>query len=729
MVVGSVLLSSVNANQVAAQDGETLPPAVARHMTASDRIQLDGLLDEAVWQAAPVSSGFRQQEPDEGAPATERTEVRVVYDEATLYVGITAYDSDPDAVIARVLQRDRVMRGADFGRFNFTTDDGVAILFDTFHDHRNAMIFATNPNGAEFDALLSDEGGEVNVDWRGVWRVAAKRTADGWSAEFAIPFRTLRYPSDAAAATWGFNVFRSIRRKNEDVLWRSWSRNNEGFNRVSRAGHLEGLGSLPRTGVNLELKPYVLGGAAQTRNALGGLDADGQLDVGFDAKYEIRPGLVLDATLNTDFAQVEADDEQVNLTRFNLFFPEKRDFFLENSGIFEFGERGFFGPPPYLLFFSRRIGIAPEGEVPVLGGLRLTGRVGSQRVGALNVVTNDAFGRPKTNFAVVRVKRDIGTNNFVGALVTDRRTSEGWNTTGGVDWSLWPTSRLVFRGFASATATSGAGGEGSAFQGELDYTSNYFGFNMAHLSISPDARADIGFITRIDIRRSTAFFRVTPRPHALGLRKVDFLWFNRLITRTDGTLQDWAIGPSFSPQWNSGESMSIQYEVGFTRLDRGFEIGEGVPVPAGDYDTWFISASAETSSNRPVVLQGNARFQSIYDGHISTVGGSLTLSPSANLSTVISYTHNRVDVPNGAFDADIGSLRLTLAFTTQITANALIQYNKRDDELSANIRFNFIHTPGSDLFIVLNEQRGTSESLWDLNTRSTVVKVTYLARL
>ena len=729
LIVGSLLLSSVDANQVRAQDGATLPPAVARHMAASDRIQLDGLLDEAVWQAAPVSSGFRQQEPDEGAPATERTEVRVVYDEATLYVGITAYDSDPDAVIARVLQRDRVMQGAGFGRFNFTTDDGVAILFDTFHDHRNAMIFATNPNGAEFDALISDEGGEVNVDWRGVWRVAAKRTADGWSAEFAIPFRTLRYPSDAAAAVWGFNVFRSIRRKNEDVLWRSWSRNNEGFNRVSRAGHLEGLGDLPRTGLNLEIKPYVLGGAAQMRNSLGGLDADGQHDVGFDAKYEIRPGLVLDATLNTDFAQVEADDEQVNLTRFSLFFPEKRDFFLENSGIFDFGERGFFGPPPYLLFFSRRIGIAPEGEVPVLGGLRLTGRVGSQRVGALNVVTDDAFGRPKTNFAVVRVKRDIGTNNFIGALVTDRRTSEGWNTTGGVDWSFWPTSRLVFRGFASATATSGAGGEGSAFQGQLDYTSNHFGFNIAHLSISPNARADMGFITRTDVRQSTAFFRVTPRPHAVGLRKVDFFWFNRLITRTDGTLQDWSIGPSLSPQWNSGESMRIEYEIGFTRLDQGFEIGEGVPVPAGDYDTWLISASAETSSNRPVVLQGNTRFQSIYDGHISTVGGSLTLSPSANLSTVLSYTHNRVDVPNGAFDADIGSLRLTLAFTTQITANALIQYNERDDELSANIRFNFIHTPGSDLFIVLNEQRGTSESLWDLNTRSTVVKITYLARL
>ncbi|MFB3069907.1 MAG: DUF5916 domain-containing protein, partial [Gemmatimonadales bacterium] len=443
-----------------------MPSATARRMTASEQIQLDGLLDETAWRSAPSASGFRQQEPIEGAAATERTEVKVVYNETTLYVGIMAYDSDPDAVIARVMQRDRVMRGADFGQFQFTSDDGIAILFDTFHDHRNAMIFATNPNGAEFDAILSDEGREVNVDWRGVWRVAASRTADGWSAEFAIPFRTLRYPASEGEATWGFNVFRSIRRKNEDVLWSSWSRNNEGFHRVSRAGHLAGLAALPRSGANIEIKPYVLGGVAQTRGGGGGggalddFNADGEFDLGFDAKYEIRPGLVLDATVNTDFAQVEADDEQVNLTRFSLFFPEKRDFFLENSGIFEFGDRGFFEPPPYLLFFSRRIGIAPEGEVPVLGGLRLTGRVGAQRIGVLNVVTDDAFGRPKTNFAVARVTHDVGTNNYVGAVMTDRRSSDGWNTTGGVDWSFWANPRLVFMGFVSATATSGDGGEG-----------------------------------------------------------------------------------------------------------------------------------------------------------------------------------------------------------------------------------------------------------------------------
>jgi hypothetical protein len=728
-VAGSLVLASMAPASAAGQDDTIRPSTTARRITTAEPIQVDGILDEASWRGAPAASGFRQQEPVDGAPATERTEVRVLYDGTTLYVGVMAFDSDPDAVIARVLQRDRVMQGAEFGRFQFTSDDGIAILFDTFHDHRNAMIFATNPNGAEFDALLTDEGNEVNVDWRAVWRVAAARTSEGWSAEFAIPFRTLRYPDNGEEAVWGFNIFRSIRRKNEDVLWSAWSRDNEGFNRVSRAGHLEGLTNLPRGGMNLEFKPYVLAGTTNEPGADPGSTTDQQFDAGFDAKYEIRPGLVLDATVNTDFAQVEADNEQVNLTRFSLFFPEKRDFFLENSGIFEFGERGFFEPPPYLLFFSRRIGIAPEGEVPVLGGVRLTGRIGRQQVGLLNVVTDAAYGEPATNFAVATVKQDIGTNNVIGAMVADRRTKDEWNTAGGVDWSVWPTSRLNFQGFVSATTTKGDGGEGTAFQGQADYTSNYFGFNISHLSISPDARADMGFITRTDIRRSQAFFRVTPRPRVLDLRKVDFHWQSQLITRTDGTLQDWSVGPSMSPEWNSGENFRLEYSVGFTRLDEGFELGGEVPVLAGDYDTWQLNFHGRTSSNRPVVLGANARYESIYDGDITSVGGSLMVNPTANVSAVVGYNHNSVDLPNGAFDADIASLQLTLAFTTQMTLNALIQYNESEDELSGNIRFNFIHTPGSDLFLVLNEQRGTPDDLWALDSRSAVAKLTYLARL
>lgn len=729
-VIAMALVASIS--PLAAQTGAYLPPstsAVHIREDAGALIVVDGRLDDEPWRTAPVATDFRQREPTAGAPATERTEVRIAYDQSTLYIGIMAHDRNPDAVIARILQRDQVMTPGFFGGPGFAGDDGVAILFDTFHDHRNGMIFATNPNGAEFDALITDEGRETNIDWRGVWRVAAQRVPGGWSAEFAIPFRTLRYPANSGGEPWGFNVYRVIRRKNEEVLWSSWSRQNEGFGRVSRAGHLEGLENLPRPGMNLEVKPYVLGGVAQQRLEAGTIDSEPEMDLGVDAKWEVRPGLLLDLTVNTDFAQVEADDQQVNLTRFSLFFPEKRDFFLENSGIFEFGDAGFFGPPPYLVFFSRRIGLAPEGVVPILGGARLNGRVGGQTVGLLNVVTDRAFDEPRTNFAVARVKRDVGENNYIGAIVTDRRNDTGWNSTAGADWSFWPTSRLNFAGFVSGTSTGGAGGEGSAYKAVFDYTSDKFGFNIGHLSISPDATAEMGFITRTDIRSSNAFFRFSPRPRVMGLRKIDLRWSSTLVTRTDWTLQDWSTGPTVAPQWNSGEDLSLDLNVGFTRLDEGFEIGPDVAVPAGDYDTWSVSFMGSTSSNRPVVLGTNASVEGTYDGTITRIGGSVTASPNANLSFTVSYNHNHVDVPAGAFNADIGRLRLLYAFSTRLFLNALVQYNSLDDGISANVRLNFIHTPGSDLFVVVNEERGVNGRRWDLATRSSVFKLTYLARL
>jgi hypothetical protein len=726
----SISLASVSS--ASGQTGAYMPPTTSASQLAEESgavIVVDGLLDDEPWRTVPVASGFRQREPNAGAPATERTEVRIAYDESTLYLGIMAHDQNPGGIIARILQRDEVMTPGFFGGPGFAGDDGIAILFDTFHDHRNGMIFATNPNGAEFDALITDEGRETNIDWSGVWRVAAQRVPGGWSAEFAIPFRTLRYPANSGGEPWGFNVYRVIRRKNEEVLWSSWSRQNEGFGRVSRAGHLQGLDQLPRPGMNLEVKPYVLGGVAQQRLDVGSIDSEPDLDVGVDAKWEVRPGLLLDLTVNTDFAQVEADDQQVNLTRFSLFFPEKRDFFLENSGIFEFGDGGFFGPPPYLVFFSRRIGLSSQGVVPIMGGARLNGRVGGQTVGLLNVVTDRAFDEPRTNFAVARVKRDVGENNYVGAIVTDRRNEESWNSTMGADWSFWPTSRLNVAGFISGTTTDGAGGEGSAYKAVFDYTSDKFGFNIGHIAISPDATAEMGFITRQDIRSSNAFFRFSPRPRVSGLRKIDLRWSNTLVTRTDWTLQDWTVGPTVAPEWNSGENLNLEGNIGFTRLDQGFEIGPDVGVPAGDYDTWSLSFSGGTSSNRPVVLETNASIDGIYDGTIASVGGSVSASPNANLSFTLSYNHNHVDVPAGVFNADIGRLRLLYAFSTQLFLNALVQYNSLEDRISANVRLNFIHTPGSDLFVVVNEERGIDGRRWDLATRSSVIKLTYLARL
>ena len=720
----------VTAMCAAAQVSPT-PDVDARRLPPGELsvLRVDGLLDETAWRDAPMASGFRQQEPFEGEPATEITEVRVLFDNATLYVGILARDRSPDEVIARILQRDKLMEVGFQQMPAFTSDDALVIVLDPFHDHRNAVVFGTNPNGAEFDALITDEGREFNVDWRGVWEVAARRTPEGWSAEFAIPFRSLRFP-EASDEPWGFNVYRTIRRKNEEVLWSSWSRSNEGFTRVSRAGHIHGLTDLPRAGLNVELKPYVLAGAAGELDSFDRLDTDAEIHIGLDAKYEVRPGLVLDATLNTDFAQVEVDDQQINLTRFSLFFPEKRDFFLENAGIFEMGQRGMFGqPPPFLMFFSRRIGISEDGPIPVMGGLRLTGRTGRQTVGVINVVTDAKFDEPRTNHAIARVKRDIGESSYLGAMVTDRRNTDDWNSTGGLDWSLWPTSTLNVQGFAAGTATSGGGGEGAAYRLGIDYQTDVLGITAGHLGVGPEATADLGFVTRTDIQQSDFTLRLTPRPRVLGLRRLEFQWGNTLVTGFGGGLQDWQSGLFMSPEWNTGDRMGVGIFRGFNRIDEAFDIGEGVTVPAGDYDAHQIGWFANTSRNRPIVLSSMAFLQNFFGGRVDTISNDVTASPNANLELTVGFTHNRVDVPAGAFTADLARFRVGYAFSTTLVANALVQYNRRDDELSVSVRVNFIHTPGSDLFIVFNEERGSAASIWDVNTRAAVVKLTYLARL
>ena len=720
----SVLLGA----PMTAQDAVRPSLSAVRVAADSESVILDGLLDEPIWRAAPAASDFRQREPLDGAVASEITEVRVVYDETTLYVGVLALDSKPDAIVSRLLQRDKLMNADEFGGSPvFAGDDAVAILFDTFHDHRNAVVFATNPNGAEFEALITDEGREFNIDWRAVWQVKASRIPGGWSAEFAIPFRSLRFPTAAAGEPWGFNVYRVIRRKNEEVLWSGWSRSTGGFHRISAAGHLENLTDLPRSGLNLEAKPYLLLGGTQEREAAG-IETEPRIDAGIDAKYEVRPGLVLDMTLNTDFAQVEVDDEQINLTRFSLFFPEKREFFLENAGIFEFGFRGAFEPPPFLLFFSRQIGIAEDGEVPVLGGLRLTGRIGDQTIGLLNVVTDSAYDRARTNFAVARVKRDIGDRHFIGAMLTDRRDHNGWNTAGGVDWSFWPTGTLNVQGFGVRTGTADAGGDDFAYRMNLDFSTDRVGWSFQHLMIGPEATTDVGFVTRADIRRTDGHIRFSPRPAFLGLRKVDFFTTFNVITRLDGLLEDWTLAAAISPTWNSGENLTLYCGRGFNRIEESFDLGDDVEVPAGDYDLWQVFLFANTSNSRPMVFGTQSMAQGTFGGHMFSLSGDLTLNPNANVSVTARYNRNIVDIPAGSFTADIASVRLSYAFSTRLIANTLLQFNNLDNSVSANVRVNFIHSPGSDLFIVFNERRGDDSSLWSFSDRGVVMKLTYWRR-
>jgi len=703
---------------------DSVRPAIRAVRVADGTITLDGRLTEASWHQALPTGGFRQREPEDGAPAHDTTEVRVLYDEGVLYVGIVARTRAGGSIVARVLQRDRLLAPDFFGRPQFGSDDAVAIVLDAFHDHRNAAIFATNPNGAEFDALLTDEGREFNVDWRAVWSVRAARLDHGWSAEFAIPFRTLRYPAGTGPQTWGFNVARVARSHNEESLWTAWSRDNEGLHRVSRAGHLVGLAALPRSGLALETKPYLL---AEGEEEAGNRDT--RLKAGVDLKYEVRAGLTLDATANTDFAQVEADSEQVNLTRFDLFFPEKRDFFLENAGIFEFGMRAAIEPPPFLLFFSRRIGISDSGSVPLIAGARLTGRVGGQTIGLLDVVTDEVIDQRRANYAVARLKRDVGANSYVGAMLTDLRRAGGyWNSAGGVDASLWPTGQLNVQGFYARTATAGPGGEGAAYRLAADFQADRFGVTAYSLGVAPDAVADLGFITREDMRRYETFGRVTPRPRALGLRKIDVFYDLNMVTRWDGGLQEWNTGPGFSFEWQSGESLALFGFTGKLRLDEAFDLSDSIPVDPGDYDNQIVGWFGNTALQRAVALSSSGSILRSFGGTVTSAQASLVTTPDPHIRFQLGGTRNWVTLPNGSLVADLVTARLTLAFSTRVTLLMLAQYNSLDRSLSANLRFNVIHRPGSDLFLVFNELRGSDTSLWDFDSRAAILKLTYLAR-
>lgn len=692
-------------------------------------IVVDGRLDEPAWRAAQVAGGFRQREPSVGEPASESTEVRVAFDGAMLYIGVLARDGHPEGIVSRILQRDRLLTpGRMTSGIGFAGDDAIAIVLDPFDDHRNAVVFATNPNGAEFEALLTDEGRELNTDWRGIWYVASSRNAEGWSAEFAIPFRSLRFPPNGSG-TWGFNVARMVRRNSEESLWTGWSRDQGGLHRVSQAGHLTGLTGLSDGGLDLDVKPYLLTGYTRQVDEAGRVEKEkARLEAGVDLKYPVTPGLLLDLTVNTDFAQVEADDEQVNLTRFSLFFPEKREFFLENSGIFEFGARQPFEPPPFLLFFSRRIGIADSGAVPLLGGARLTGRAGAQTLGLLDVVVEDKYGEPRTNFAVLRAKRDVAGSGFIGAMVVDRRTSQGSNTVGGADWSLWPTSSLNLQGFAAATATDDGAGNGWALRGAADWQRDRIAIKLEHLAISPNATADAGFITRTDILRSDLLLRVSPRPRVAGLRKLDLTLFANHTANTAGHLQDWYLSPVFGPKWNSGAQVSIFGTWGGNVIEESFDLSDRVTVPAGEYDSWEIGWTASSSSGKPVVFRSDGSFKGMFGGRVDSWGGEVAVAASRNLSISGKWTRNRVQLPGGSFDGDLAALRLTLATSPKFVANALLQYNRLDNTVAGNIRLAWTFRPGSDLFLVLNEQRGNEDRLWARGDRAALVKLTWLSR-
>ncbi len=705
-----------------ASETENAPQLRAHRINSN--VQIDGLLTESYWQEAPFATGFRQNQPREGEAATEKTEVRVMYDAQNLYVGVMCFDAEPHKIVAQKLQRDG----------GLGDDDMFAFLLDTYHDKRNAYFFATNPNGAEEDGQLVDGAFMADLDWDGVWEVRAKIHEQGWSAEFKIPLWNFKFNS-LAEQSWGVNFTRTIKRKTEQANWASWSRdNNGGFLRVSRAGGLLNLQNLT-PGRNLQLKPYGLGKSSRDALLTPSPLKDEKLDAGLDVKYGVTSNLTLDLTANTDFAQVEADVEQVNLTRFPLFFPEKREFYLESANTFQFGEQNFFGPPPIQLFYSRRIGIQGFGEiVPIIAGGRLTGKVGKYELGLLDILTDEKSAAPRSHFSVVRVNRDVSQRSKVGVIFTNRANlGRNHQQAYGADANLWLSNPMVFQSFFAQTHDSQNGATKTAWKLGLDFTKDHWGWFASHMAIDRGFDPGVGFVLRSDIRRTFLTFRVSPQPNGSFLRRSNIFQNLSRLTNMDGRLQDWDYRLTFFNELANGDNLNFGYGRIFERLEQNFGFRPGIVIPLDAYNNNMLQANYQSSAKRKLTVFSSVFWREFYDGELLNYGGGFGYSPNAHWSFGLNYDRNQVDLPQGELNTDLAGLRVNWAFNTRFIINTLLQYNSETNELSTNLRLNFIHSPGSDLFIVYNESRGRegedfSEGLPSRN-REVILKFTRLFRL
>ena len=675
-------------------------------------IVLDGNLDEPEWSQAKPATDFIQNEPNMGEPSTERTEVRILYDEKYLYLGVYCFDSaGREGVTLNDITRD-----APAG-----DHDHFSAIFDTFDDDRNGVILGTNPGGAKRDGQVRGNGSDNNFDWDAVWEVKTKITESGWQIEMAIPFTTFRF-QEREHQVWGVNFSRRIRRKNEFTLWTEVPRPHV-LSSVSFAGTLEGLQEV-RQGRNLYFKPYLSAPVVRKRED----DVDFVPEVGLDVKYGVTPGLALDLTVNTDFAQVEADQQQINLTRFSLFFPEKRDFFLENSGIFQLGKSqrrfGRSSALDLIPFFSRRIGISQGQLIPILGGARLSGRAGDYAIGILSMQTDEFEDTPSTNFTVVRLRRDFLRNSDFGGIFVNKQEREGQhNRTYGVDVNLRFFDYLDVVPFALKTESPDRPGKDTATNISVRWRDPFWDFLAEHLNIKENFNPEVGFVPRTGIRKTRGRFSLRPRPEQVTwIRQLEPALEAHYIEDQEGTLETRTVVSSVTISFEDSSNLSFRHRANFERLDEPFRIRPGQEIPVGDY--WFDEFSASFSSDRSRLLSGSAGVETggFFDGDKDSYSAGVRFRPNYHFTAELSWDYDDISLPSGDFTTNLVNTRLLYAFNPRTFLNALIQYNSTVGEIESNIRFNFIHRPLSDVFLVYNEVRATTG---EVKERAFIAKVTY----
>ncbi len=709
----------------------TVPPRpVAQAVRVATGPVLDGRLDDAAWASVPALAGFRQHEPFDDRPATERSEVRIVFDGEALYIGARLHDTEASGIVRGEVRRDAELR----------EQDAFIIVLDTYRDRQNGFVFATTPAGIEHDGQVTKEGeggfggprmlrrdqaGAPNLAWDGTWKVATSVDSAGWTAEFRIPFETLRYAS-GSDQEWGLNLARYIRRKSEEDFWSPVPRQYTLY-RISQAGTLSGV-QPPARRIAL-LTPYGLGTARRNYLDLTTDKADASIEFGADAKLGLTHSLTADLTYNTDFAQVEIDEQQLNLTRYNLFFPEKRPFFLENAGTFAVGT-----PQSVELFFSRRIGIDAEGRaVPLIGGARLTGKAAGLTLGLLDIQTQqvEVAGQsvtPPNNFAMVRVLRELPNRSQLGAIAVSRLNTDStgdYNVTLGADGRLGIGEVVTLDAYVARTETPGRNSASNAFNLAGTYTTRQWELGAAVRQVDEDFNPEVGFLERPSFRYyNLRILRHLRTPRSSWFREarphINFRWYDDTNGRPQSRLLH--IDSHFAlanGAFFEAPGLNFVREV----LQVPFQIADTVTLQAGQYDWFEFASNYNTNLSAPLSVGGTLTLGEFYTGRRAGLQANMTVRPNERFFATARVDYQNVHLDEGNFERVLLGLRLAYAFTPSVFLQSLTQYNNADKSLSNNIRFGWVGPAGTGLFLVFNEGRETGSNSRPLD-RAMIVKFT-----
>jgi hypothetical protein len=693
---------------------------IATAARAEHAPRIDGTLDDPIWQTAPLINDFRQREPLETTPATEKTEVRILYDTHHIYFGIHCYDRDPQEIVATQLRRDLTM----------DLDDNFAILIDPTLSHRNGYIFEVNPLGTQRDGEVIEEQAPPGTDsivdssWDGLWISAAKITTDGWTATVSIPFSTLNFRG-GSEVSWGINFRRFIRRKNEEDFWSGYRR-VFGFWRVSQAGRLQGLKEIG-SGRLLVIKPYgLLGAQSFTGQPWSALHTGGA-----DIKYGLASNLIAVGTINTDFSDADVDQQQFNLTPNPIFVPEKRRFFLEDSDVFNFLLWN-----QDLLFFTRQIGIDPVSgqEVPIDAGGKIAGSAAGFDLGVMDVRTRSAGLNPAANYAIVRVKRPLTPGSYIGFMATDKQSGnplDPYNRSGGVDAKFIFFRNLNLRGYYAKTWTSGLHGDNTALGGRLTYANNWFNIYAGHGITQKNFNSEIGFVTRIDDEPTIFQFNFTPRPRVLDIRELDLGAFIGYDPNTAGKLiyKEWS--PNIRVLFNSSAEIdSAPWDVVYQFLAQPLNLYKNIFIPVGGYRFTSHNLAYTSSGSHRVTYTASELWGSYYSGHLNSATVTAQYRPNAHMAVAVNDTLNSFRLPQGNFDIDLAGVEISYAFNRFVNLTTFVQSDTAQNQaVSANIRLRYTFRPDSDLYVIYNAgnrfQSLAAGNPTEVRQQKVAVKVTY----